>query len=272
MQGTKRFLAVVAACLAAPAAASAQIGAPVTVGACPQGASGTTCDIWTGKVTFIGDADTMSVDLAGDGTKKPIRVRITGINAAEERYYTNVPKDRRGDCHANEATARLEALVKASKGRVRLAAQNPESTSRGRWKRAVSVRIHSRWRDVGRTLVKEGHALWLPSFGEWAYNRIYSTLSQQAQMQQVGTWAPEYCRPGPPANVRIWANADPEGGDDVDGEWVRLRNLDPINPLALGGWMVRDSGLRGYVFPPGTTIAPAGEITLWIGQGTDTPS
>src|SRR4051794_18433583 len=91
------------------------------------------CKLWNGKVTFIGDGDTLNVRMAGQNKKKPgTRIRITGIQAMEEYTYTSDRKHRRGECHANEATARLEYLVKQSKGRVQLAAQFVGSASRRR--------------------------------------------------------------------------------------------------------------------------------------------
>ena len=36
----------------------------------------------------------------------------------------------------------------------------------------------------------------------------------------------------------------------------QVRNLDPVNPLPLTGWYLRDSGLRRFTFPPGTVLAP----------------
>jgi endonuclease YncB( thermonuclease family) len=270
MQGFKRAaLAMVLAAGLQAVWSGAAIAQPKT-GQCPQGTRGTVCLLWTGKVTFIGDGDTVSVDLHGDGTKKAVRVRMTGIQAMEETYYTNVPADRTGECHANEATARLEQIVARAKGRVQLAAQNPASHSGARLRRAVSVKIHGKWRDVGRMLVAGGHALFLSNGTEWAWNRSYNTLAQQAAPWGVNLWDPDYCGVGPPANLRLWANPEPEGLDE-DGEWVKIRNLDPLKPLALGGWWVRDSALRRYVFPRTATVAPGATLTLWVGEGIGYP-
>src|SRR4051812_19168416 len=91
------------------------------------------CNLWNGKVTFIGDGDTLNVRYSWQNKKKPgTRIRITGIQAMEEYTYTSDPKKRRGECHANEATARLEYLVKQSKGRGQLAGQHPGSEARDR--------------------------------------------------------------------------------------------------------------------------------------------
>jgi endonuclease YncB( thermonuclease family) len=257
--------------LSLPAVAGAQ-ELPGLPGKCPQGDARASCILWTGKVTFIGDGDTLSVDLDGDGTKKPVRVRMTGINAPEETVYTNRPEDRVGECHANEATARLEELVKSAKGRVQLAAIDPASHSNSRLRRAVSIRLHTGWRDLGRTLVREGHALWLPSRHEWAWNKSYAKFAQKAEAQNVNIWNTVECAFGPPASVRFWVNPDPEGNDEthVNGEWFKLKNQDSVNPLDVSGWRVRDSDLRGYLFPPGTVIPPGQTLTLYVGQGINT--
>src|SRR3954468_7253948 len=135
---------------AAPAAAQAQSPPPTGQGPCPQGDASATCFLWTGKVTFIGDGDTMTVDLDGDDSKKTYRVRMTGINTPEEAVHTNRPEDRvGGECYANEATARLEELVASAKGQVQLAAMDPASMSHSRLKREVSIQLHAGWRDLG---------------------------------------------------------------------------------------------------------------------------
>src|SRR4051794_16413165 len=63
--------------LAAPADAA--------TGPCIPGGGGPRCHVWTGKVTFIADGDTINVDIARDGTHKPRPIRFTGINAMELR-------------------------------------------------------------------------------------------------------------------------------------------------------------------------------------------
>src|SRR3954454_3234046 len=156
------------------------------------------CKLWNGKVTFIGDGDTLNVRLAGENKKKPgRRIRITGIQAMEEYTYTSDRKHRRGECHANEATARLEYLVKQSKGRVQLAAQHPGSASRRRPLRQLRVVINHRWRDAGRIMIGEGHAIPLLSGKEWAVNRSYNCLAHRAAARQIGIWNSYYCGPGP---------------------------------------------------------------------------
>lgn len=232
------------------------------------------CTVWTGKVTFIGDGDTIYVDVKGDRTRKSLHVRMTGFNAMEQSVYSSIASRRRGECHALEATSRLEQLIRASRWRVRLAAQNPGSHSGLRPRRAVAVRIGGRWRDVGTIMLAEGHALWLPNRQEWAWNAGYSTIAEQAAAQQLGLWSPAYCGAGPSdaSPLRVLANADADGNDEANlsGEWVRVRNLDAVNTVQLGGWWVRDSALRRYVFPDWATLPPGESLTVYVGGGTDT--
>jgi endonuclease YncB( thermonuclease family) len=252
--------------------------ADARTGPCILGAKRSpTCRIWYGKVTFVGDGDTVNVRL--DGMKKKAfgpRVRIAGIQAMEEYVYTPDRRRRRGECHANEATARLEGLVKQSKGRVQLAAQHPSSRSGRRLRRQVRVKINHRWRDVGRILIDEGHALPLANRTEWAENASYRRLAQRAALRHIRLWNPHYCGPGPEqsARLRVWVNSDPPGREagGRSGEWARIRNLDRARSVAIGRWWLRDSGLRRYTFPRAATIPAGGTVTLYVGRGTNTPT
>jgi hypothetical protein len=156
---------------------------------------------------------------------------------------------------------------------VRLAAQDAASRSRGRWLRSVALRIHGRWQDVGRVLVGEGLALWWPGNIEDAWNARYSALAQKAALEGVGLYDTDYCGAGPSegAPLQFWVNADADGPDEgnLEDEWVRIKNLDPVNPLPLGGWWVRDSGLRRYTFASGVSVPAGGELTVHVGPGVD---
>ncbi|MGH2967901.1 MAG: lamin tail domain-containing protein [Solirubrobacteraceae bacterium] len=265
------LLASLLAVAAVPAAASA-----AKSGRCLLRGSGPQCYAWTGKVTFVADGDTIYVDVDGDGTRARRHVRITGLQAMEQTVYAGRASRRRGECHAIEATARLDQLLEASRYRVRLLAQDPASRSGRRLRRSVAVKIKGRWRDVGRTLVGEGHALWLPNHREHAWNRDYSILAGRAARAQWNLWNPGYCAPGPSegAPMQMWVNWDADGNDNLDpnGEWVRIKNPDPVNALPLGGWYLRDSALRRFRFPDWASVPPGGEITVYGGVGDDNDS
>jgi endonuclease YncB( thermonuclease family) len=257
-------LLVVVAALVAPAPASASTGPCV-----PEYKSGPSCTVWKGKVRYVDDGDTLDADVPGDGLGGLLRVRIIGIQAMELRTYRAA--QRAGDCHAVDATTRLEQLVRRSKKRIRVASLYPESRSRGRRLRSVAVRYNGRWHDVGRIMISEGYALWWGGQAEDATNLRYGVLSEKAAAARKGLFTPNSCGIGPNEGqpIRLWVNWDADGSDrdNVNGEWVKIRNQDPVNPLPLDGWHVRDSSLRRFTFPAGSTIPPGGTFTLYTGQG-----
>jgi endonuclease YncB( thermonuclease family) len=243
-------------------------GALLVLVAVPCAADGRT---WRGKVTSFDDGDTVKVDIAGDGTHTARRVRLTGIQAMEQTVYSNYPERRRGECHALEATARLEQLIRRGHRRVRLYARRASSHARNRLRRSLSVKIGGHWRDAGAIMLREGHALWLPQFVERRTNARYSKLAQEAALQHLGIWNPTYCGAGPSAGapLRLTVNPKHTGGDlDIPGEWVRIRSFAPY-AIPLGGWWVRDSGLRRYLFPHGTTLPANGALILHVGTGAN---
>ena len=260
-------LVIVFAALAAPASAS--------VGPCLPGGSrdGALCTFWTGKVTFVADGDTIDVDIAGDGTRRARRVRLTGFNAMELTRYSHTARLRRGDCHGVDATTRLEQLLRHGRMRVRLAAQDPASMSGPRLRRQVSVRLGGQWVDVGRTMLAEGHALWLPNGFEWAWNRDYADLSRLAAAAGLRLWNTQGCGsgPSPSAALSLHVNYDAKYNDrfNVNGEWAELHN-DSSEAVRLDGWWFRDSALRRYTFQPGAVLPADGTLRLRMGYGTDT--
>ncbi len=269
----RRLAPLLLAAAAVPAAVVVAPPASAATGACLPGTSSPTCTFWTGKVTTVHDGDTMSVDVYGDGTSTPVKLRLTGIQAMEQTVYSRYPSRRRGECHSLVATARLEALVKAGGYVVRLAAQDPRSQTGGRLRRQVSVKINGSWRDTGEILVREGHALWLPNSVEYAWNNSYRMLSQRAAANRWRLWDTDYCGYGPnqASRIKLWVNWDAEGSDgsNVNGEWVRLRNYNATTDVNLAGWWLRDSFLRRYTFPAGAVLRAGGTVTVHMGSGTN---
>ena len=257
-------LLALAGTLVLPAAAQARSGPCL-----PDYPNGAQCKVWHGTVRYVDDGDTLDADVPGDGLGGLLRVRIIGAQAMEQTSYRAA--QRSGDCHALDATNRLEQLVRRSKRRIRVASLYPFSRSRGRRLRSVAVRVNGRWRDVARILITEGHALWWPGQSEDAANIRYSILSQRAAAAGRGLFNPSYCGAGPNEGhpIGVWAQWDADGNDhdDVNGEWVKVRNYDPVNALPLDGWYVRDSGLRRFTFPAGATVAPNSSVTVYVGQG-----
>jgi endonuclease YncB( thermonuclease family) len=285
----KALLAIVpvAAFLATAQPAAAEWTGPCLSGALPGAApavaSGATpemaapnCHFWRGKMIAADDGDTIDVRMpTSTGKRKTVRVRITGIQAMEQSVYTRNRRKRRGECHALPATARLEQLVKLSRGVVRLGAQDPSSGSGHRVRRSVAVRIGGVWQDLGSFLVAEGHALWLPNSVEFAWNAQYAALSQQAATAGRNMWDTQACGGGPTegAILRVSGHPNARGQDrqNVNGERVRIENLSAV-PVPLDGWWLRDSSLQRFRFPPWTTVLPFGSILVRVGEGVDTVS
>jgi endonuclease YncB( thermonuclease family) len=259
---------LIAACLllAAPATAGA------STGSCLPDGSGPTCHFWTGKAVSINDGDTIGVDV--DGKRREYQVRFLGLQAMEQTRYSDIPSKRRGQCHALEATNRVQQLLTKSHWRVRLSAQDPASRSGTRLARFIGVRVHGRWRDLGEILMHEGKTIFMGSGTEPAWNRRYNLDGQQAALKHIGMWTPTHCGSGPSQDVpmRIWANWDPPGLDqqNINGEWIKVQNLSTTTSASLAGWWVRDSMLRRFTFPRGTTLAPGATVTVHTGSGTAT--
>jgi endonuclease YncB( thermonuclease family) len=223
---------------------------------------------WYAPVVSVNDGDTIHVRL--DGQVKT--VRFSSIQAMEQSVYSPYPSKRRGQCHALEATARLEQLIRAGHKRVRLTAQDARSHAGYRLRRSVAVRIGGRWRDVGLMLIREGHALWMPGTTEDRWNRAYNEAEQRARLDGVGLWNPTHCGRGPEQDVplRLWVSSDPVGKDtdDINGEFVKIQNQG-ATAVPLGHWWVRDSMLRRFTFPAATVLEPGHTVTLHVGRGAD---
>ena len=269
------LLACVSGLVAAPGASAADRGP------CLDGGQGPACHFWTGKVTFVADGDTIDVDIDGDGTRAARTVRFTGVNAMELTRYSKYPSRRRGACHGLEATALVERYIKRSRGRVRLSAQNPGSTTGKRLRRSVAVRVGGRWTDLGRILMQEGRALWLPNPVENAHNLEYHTLAEQARLAGRNLYNPTLCGPGPSpeAQLKVSVHWDADGtdGSDLNGEWVDIRNSGATD-VPLAGWWFRDSWLiynarhvPGYEFGADAVVPAHGSLRLYVGCGTNGP-
>jgi endonuclease YncB( thermonuclease family) len=238
---------------------------------CLVGQSQPVCWVSHGKVNYVDDGDTIDVDLVGDGTHRGRRVRVTGIQAMEQTVYAANPKKRRGECHAVEAAALVDQLRKLSHGRVRLAAIDPDASSRGRLRRSVAFLVHGQWLDLGRYLISHGAALAFPNLGEYAWNASYNVLQAQTAATGIGLWDTDYCGLGPDDDVplKLWVNWDADGDDSVnnDGEWIEIQNQSPAKDLSLAGWWVRDSDLRRFRFPSTAHIPPLGSVRVYVGEG-----
>ena len=244
--------------------------------AVPAGASQVTPVSVLGRVVHVADGDTVDVDVAGDGTTRPIRVRLTGINTMELTRYADDPRNWRGDCHAVEAARRMYSLVYGKT--VRLTAQDSRSMSGVRYRRRVWVYTGGAWRDVALIMLAEGQGLFLPNATEYAPNKAATAAAQDAARRGIGVWDTDSCGSGPVQNadLRVDVAWDAPGDDaaNPDGEYIEVSNHSAAT-VDLSGWWVRDSAARGYkqhgyVFPRGTRVPAGAAVRVHPGSGRNT--
>jgi micrococcal nuclease len=261
-----------AAASAAPVPATPALG--TAAAAAPASAGGPISVL--GRVVHVDDGDTVDVDVWGDGTRTPVRVRMTGVNAMELTRYANNPRDWRGDCHGVAAARRLYGLVYGKT--VRLTAQNAGSKSGTRYRRTVWIPSGHGWRNVSTILLAEGHGLFLPNGTEYATNRTAAYAAQYAARRGRGLWNTDACGSGPAqkADLRVQVRWDAPGDDaaNPNGEYIKVSNHSPY-AVDLSGWRVRDSAARGYkqhgfVFSRGTRLPAGGAVFVHPGSGRDT--
>jgi micrococcal nuclease len=222
----------------------------------------------TGPVTFIADGDTIDVDVAGDGTSSPVRVRIAGIQAMELSVYSQNLSKIRGQCWGPEATKRLSQLLAGRT--VRLTSRYVSSNSRGRELRHVAYRQNGVWVDVGRILIAEGLAIPAADKVEYARNKQYMATAQWAAAHRKGMYGDsDHCGYGPAQRQSISLGVRWKGGGSVNGEYIKITNRSSTM-LSLGQWWVRDSALRRYTFPSTAKVRPGSSIYVHPGRGRNT--
>jgi micrococcal nuclease len=253
------------------AAVSLSVGIPVA----PSPASADS--VAYGRVVMVDDGDTIDVDLAGDGTGKPKRVRYIGVQAMEmHTYNVNLAKTT-GECWARESAELLFQLAFDKK--VRLTSRLSSSHKGARLHRSVAVRRNGRWVDTGGRVVSAGLAL--PDNGniEYLRNADYRLRAQKAAAAGIGMWGdPQHCGAGPSQTVPITIGVewDAPGNDasNINGEYAEVTNGGAV-PLPLGGWWLRDNAYRGYKahgypFPAGFVLGPGASVRVHPGLGSNT--
>jgi endonuclease YncB( thermonuclease family) len=231
-----------------------------------------------GKVVFVDDGDTIDVDVKGDGTSKPVRVRFIGIQAMELHVYSHTLSKLRGECWGVDAAKNLHRLVAGKQVRLTARKESSASTHNVRPRRFVAVQVNGVWTDVGAMQLDAG--LVLPDLipDEFSHNLDYARRAQSAATIGAGFWgSSSRCGIGPSQDdqLKVDVNWDADGndGENVNGEWVDVTNLG-VNPVDLSGWWVRDAAYRGYeahgyTFPAGTVVFPGDHVRLKVGKGND---
>jgi endonuclease YncB( thermonuclease family) len=222
-----------------------------------------------GTVVYVVDGDTLDVDIDGDSTTTPIRIRNIGINTMELTVHSRDLSRIAGECHSSEATRKLHALVYGKV--VRVTARYASSMSGTRYRRSVDVMINGVWRDVHWMLMRQGHGLFLGNLVEYRKNWSYLAAAQAAQRAGRNLWDPDYCGVGPAANLTVSVKYDAVGKDasNLNGEYLRVVNHGSSD-VSLAGWHVRDGSPVRYYFPEGARVSPGKTVHVHVGQGNNT--
>jgi micrococcal nuclease len=229
-----------------------------------------------GKVVFVDDGDTVDVDIKGDHSNRPVRIRYIAIQAMELHVYSHTLSKLRGECWGVEAAKNLHALLYKKKVRLTARHSTSKSSVNVRPLRTVSVWQAGRWVDTGGAQIDAGLALPDLRPDEYLHNGDYMMRGQAAAANHVGMYSdPAHCGVGPSQEVplRININWDAAGDDEknVNGEWIDIFN-DGQSPVSLNGWWIRDAAYRGhkahgYEFPASAVVQPGSKVRLKIGHG-----
>lgn len=226
----------------------------------------------TGRVTRISDGDTL--EMIPDGTSKPVRVRLLGINTPEVTGWQNA-HFATDMCGGPQAYKFLSSILPVG-SRVQLRSNDAASTNRGRILRYVFAQNPDTGAfdvDVQRAVAEAGLAMWFALEGEATMARPYRAIIDQAQAAGAGIWNPNFCTAmeQPDARLSLVITWDAPGDDrhSLNAEWVIIRNIGPVS-VDISGWLLRDSSLESWLHMPGGTIIEPGDYrVVHVGSGKD---
>ncbi|MFC6825549.1 lamin tail domain-containing protein [Halopelagius fulvigenes] len=228
-------------------------------------------------VTRVADGDTANVRFSNGSADT---VRLLGVDSPEVRG-SNSPGEFEGvpDTAAGRACLADAGEAAASYARERLAGEEvrlvfderaDRRDSHGRLLAYVRVGGGS----VNRDLLRRGHARLYD--GTFTERERYFAAERRAREEGRGLWScatpaargERSASSATVAVVRVHADAEGRDGENLNGEYVVLRNEGEA-AVDLSGWTVADGAGATYAVPAGTTLPPGGELTLRTGSGTD---
>jgi len=252
-----------------------------------QGASDGANDGRELSVTVLTVVDGDTVDIRYDnGTTDT--VRMLGIDTPEvyggndPAEFEGVPDSRAGrDClgeAGDAASVALRERITSADMEVTLVL-DPLSDGRGDYGRLLAY-VEVNGTDVNQWLVADGYARVYDS--TFARSDDYYAAESAAQDGGAGLWtcrSPEsaadfgddWGTPSESGLVLSTLHYDAAGNDNenLNDEYVVFENRGE-EPVALGGWTVRDEAGHTYTFADGFALDPGDPVTLYTGSGTDT--
>jgi endonuclease YncB( thermonuclease family) len=193
------------------------------------------------------DGDTTHVKTT---TNQLVEVRNIGLQTPERRKGSNPAQ-----CGAEEAYQHFMGMMPEKITIVQLRSLTGGSNSWGggsRPTRSVYKLNNTTGQfdiDVQAEQIKAGWSLWWPTAAEWAHNKTYLDLVNDAKARGVGIWNPNLCGPAVGNVPLMWFNANAPTIDSntepAFGEYVVLLNNTGA-AMDLTGWSLRDNSLNFF--------------------------
>jgi endonuclease YncB( thermonuclease family) len=200
-----------------------------------------------GIVYMHEDGDTTHVKTT---TNQLVEVRNIGLQTPERRKGSNPAQ-----CGAEEAYQHFMGMMPEKITIVQLRSITDGSNGWGggsRPTRSVYKLNNTTGQfdiDVQAEQIKAGWSLWWPTAAEWAHNKTYLDLVNDAKARGVGIWNPNLCGPAVGNVPLMWFNANAPTIDSntepAFGEYVVLLNNTGA-AMDLTGWSLRDNSLNFF--------------------------
>ena len=193
------------------------------------------------------DGDTTHVKTTAN---KLVEVRNIGLQTPERKKGSNAAQ-----CGADAAYENFKALMPEEITIVQLRSISNSSNGWGGGSRPLRsvYKLNNTTGefdiDVQAEQVKAGWSLWWPLGDEWAHNKEYLDLMNEAKTRGVGIWNPNLCGKATGGVPSMWfsQNAPKIDNDDEPafGEYVILKNETSAS-MNLSGWALRDNSLNFF--------------------------
>ena len=200
-----------------------------------------------GIVYMHEDGDTTHVKTT---TNKMMEIRNIGLQTPERKKGTNPAQ-----CGAEFAYENFKALMPEQITIVQLRSVTDSTNGWGGGSRPLRsvYKLNNATGafdiDVQAEQIKAGWSLWWPQATEWAHNKEYLDLMNDAKSRGVGLWDPNLCHKATGGVPSIWFSHNaPQIGNDTEpafGEYVILKN-ETATAMDLTGWMLRDNSLNFF--------------------------
>jgi endonuclease YncB( thermonuclease family) len=217
---------------------------------------GTTVTTASGAIETVNECGIVYMHEDGDTThvkttqNKLVEVRNIGLQTPERRKGSNPAQ-----CGAEQAYQHFMGMMPEEITIVQLRSITNGSNGWGggsRPTRSVYKLNNATGQfdiDVQAEQIKAGWSLWWPTAAEWAHNKTYLDLMNDAKARGVGIWNPNLCGPAVGNVPLMWFNQNAPTIDSnpepAFGEYVVLLN-NTGSFMDLSGWSLRDNSLNFF--------------------------